>query len=86
MGDPYSKSDTHCVTGCCTVEDRINRADLVTPDALCFHFTLNQLLVHQEVDPVARSLSDEGSYLALVDSSDTVTSVDLLDSIPWPGI
>lgn len=77
---------THRISRRSAEEDGVRRVDLVPPDTLARHLALHELLVHEEVNPVAERLAPESHHLALVYPCDPVSGVYLLDGVPGTRI
>ena len=56
--------------------------DLVPPDALARHLVLHELLIREEVDPVAERLAPKRDDLALVYPRDPVCGIYFSDCVP----
>ena len=79
-------NSTHCIARRGTKEDGVRRVDLVASDALLGHLALHELLVRPEVDAIARSFTQQGDSLSLVDTCNAPLAIDFPDGIPWAVI
>ena len=79
--NPFQAQSTHRIPSQRAVQDRVQRADLVSPDVLLAHLALHELLVREEVHAVASRLAQEGDALALEDARDAVLAEDFRDRV-----
>lgn len=73
---------TYGVTSSSSVSNRVDWLNLISSNAFLRHLPLYQLLVGQEVDAVSRGFTEESDPLALVNTSNSPLTVDLLYGIP----
>ena len=79
-------TESYRISGRGTEQHRFCGVHLVSSDPLLRHLPLHQFLVRPEIDTVSASFTAECRDLALVNSGDPVSGIDLLASIPWTSI